>query len=40
VLLVVPGVWVPDAPLLLVPVVIGVGLVGVAVLGPRTSEAL
>jgi hypothetical protein len=39
VLLAVPGMWVPDAPLLLVPVVIGVGLVGVALLVPRPADA-
>ena len=40
VLLVVPGVWVPDAPLLIAPVVVGAGLVGVALLAPRTRGAL
>jgi hypothetical protein len=40
VLLVIPGLWVTDAPLLLVPVLIGVGLGGVALLGPRTTDSL
>ncbi len=38
VLLVVPVLWVADVPLLLVPMIIGVGLVVVALLGPALAE--
>ena len=38
VLLVTPVLWVSDAPLLLVPMVVGVGLVVVALLGPSLAE--
>jgi hypothetical protein len=38
VLLVVPVLWVADVPLLLVPMIIGVGLVVVALFGPALAE--
>lgn len=38
VLLVTPVLWVPDLPLLLLPMLVGVGLVVVALLGPRVAE--
>ncbi len=38
VLLVVPVMGVSDSPLLLVPMLVGVGLVVVALLGPRVAE--
>ncbi len=38
VLLVVPVLWVADVPLLLVPMLVGVGLVVVALLGPALAE--
>lgn len=38
VLLVAPVLWVADMPLLLVPMLVGVGLVVVALLGPRVAE--
>jgi hypothetical protein len=37
-LLVTPVLWVPDLPLLLVPMLVGVGLVIVALLGPAVAE--
>ena len=37
VLLVVPVLFAPGTPLLLVPMVVGIGLVGVAVLGGRSA---
>lgn len=38
VLLVVPVLWVADAPLLLVPMLVGVGLAVVALVGPSLVE--
>jgi hypothetical protein len=38
VLLVAPVLWVADLPLLLVPMIVGVGLVVVGLLGPAVAE--